>query len=358
MWRKKILGYSAHVSVSSVYGVIEDSHSVARQVEEIPGIQHAVPYIETLVLLRSGDYLQPALVSGYNPDELGLVNTITNHITSGAFDLSEGNVIVGIDLAASLGISVNDTILVYTPKCVTSEDELHLPEELTVSGIFDVGMSQYDERFVLTSLETARELHGIETGAVELRVTTVDYERAHEFARHIQEKLGPEFRTRTWRTMRQDLFGALTVEKNLMRFLLALIAVVAFFCVANTLIVITVQKTSEIGVLKALGFSASKIMGVFIWHGMIQCIIGTFCGIGTGLLVLLYRNDILDLLSAKLDFELFPQSIYMLDRLPATTTFSDVATISGLVIVLCLLATIIPAAYAASRNPVEAMRNE
>jgi lipoprotein-releasing system permease protein len=358
MWREKIISYSAHVSVSSVYGVMEHPEGIAEKVESIPGITHAIPYIETITLIRSDAYLEPALVSGYDPAQVGLVSAISSNITAGACDLSEGHVVVGLDLANSLGISVGDIVLVYTPKCVTAEDELHLPEELTVSGIFNMGMAQYDARFVLTSLDTARELHGIEQGAIELRVTTEDHEKAGLFAKAIEEKLGPEYRTMTWMDMRPDLFSALTVEKNLMRFLLAFIAVVAFFCVANNLIVVTVNKTKEIGLLKALGFPTFKIMAVFTWHAVIQCVLGTIGGIGAGLLILHYRNNILRAMRRMFDFELFPKSIYELDKLPSVTTWQDIRLITLLVFVFCLLASIIPAWRAAKMSPVDAIRND
>lgn len=358
MWREKIISYSAHVSVSSVYGVMNHPDFVAEQVESIPGVEHAIPYIETITLLRSDNYLEPALVSGYDPDKVGLISAISSNMYAGSFELRDDNIVVGLDLASSLGITVGDTVLVYTPKCVTAEDELHLPEELTVSGIFNIGMAQYDARFVLTSLATAQELHGLERGSVELRVTTDDYEKAGVYAKAIEEKLGPEYRAMTWAAMRQDLFSALVVEKNLMRFLLAFIALVAFFCVANNLIVVTVNKTKEIGLLKALGFPTFQIMSIFTWHAMIQCVIGTLSGIGAGLLVLRYRNAILRAMRKMFDFELFPKNIYELDELPAVTTWQDVGAISLLVLIFCLLASIIPAWRAAKMSPVDAIRND
>jgi lipoprotein-releasing system permease protein len=249
---------------------------------------------------------------------------------------------------------------VYSPKCVMSSDEIHLPEELEVAGIFELGMWEFDRRFLMTSIETARELYGIESGAREIRIAAVDPEpeAAELLALAIEDKLGPAYTASTWMDMKAALFSALRVEKNLMRFLLACIAVVAFFCVANTLIVITVQKTGAIGLLKSLGFSGFRIMGVFMWHGMIQCMTGTVTGVGVGMLVLKYRENLLQMLKTQFDYELFPQEIYMLDKLPSATTLEDVMTIAGLVITFCLIATVIPAARAASLDPVEALRSE
>jgi lipoprotein-releasing system permease protein len=139
--------------------------------------------------------------------------------------------------------------------------------------------------------------------------------------------------------------------------LLVFITVVAVFCVTNTLIVVTVQKTNEIGLLKALGFPTYKIMGAFVWLGMIQCIIGTILGVAAGFLVLVNLPNIVKFLT-KFNVEVFPAEIYNLSEIPWATSAQDIILITGFVIVFCAVSSLLPSWRAAKLNPVEALRQE
>lgn len=357
MWREKILSFNAHITVQGI-DVIEDPEEILETIGTVPGVSGAAPFVQGLVFLQKGERVYTPLVRGIDPRHESRVSRVPQHMAAGEFSVADEGVVMGRDLALQMGAAVGDTIIVYSPQSFADPEEVRLPEELEVTGIYDLGMWEYDVGFILTSLENARELYRMESGVSAIQVMTDDPMRAAEVARAIREVLPPYYSATTWMEQNRQLFAALRVEKNMMFFLLIFITIVAAFGITNTLITVAVQKTREIGLLKAVGFSNAKIMGVFIWQGWIQGLIGTAAGLGTGLLVLQYRNDLLNLLSSKFDMELFPKELYHLSEIPMAIIPSDLAIVCGSVLLICTLAGIIPAYRAARLDPVRALRYE
>jgi lipoprotein-releasing system permease protein len=219
-------------------------------------------------------------------------------------------------------------------------------------------MWEYDMGFVLCSLEKGRELVGLEEGVQTIRLMTHDPYRAQETREVIRQTLGTDYYVETWMEQNRQLFSALRVEKNMMFFLLIFITIVAAFGITNTLITVTVQKTKEIGLLKSIGFSSGTVMRIFFWQGWLEGMLGTTAGIGTALIVLKYRNDLLRWLSDTFRLELLPKELYHLSEIPARTSLVDVVIVAGSVIVICTLAGLIPAWRAARLDPVQALRHE
>ena len=162
----------------------------------------------------------------------------------------------------------------------------------------------------------------------------------------------------TWMDANKQIFTALQVEKNMMFFLLAFVALVAAFSVSNTLITLTIQKTKEIGLLKAIGFKEINIVSIFVWIGLIQSMIGSILGLIFALIVLKFRNEILFFLSYNLNVNLLPAELYQLSRLPSQTLFYDVVMVIGMVVIFCVIAVMIPAIKAAKLQPIKALNFE
>lgn len=357
MWRDKILDFKAHLTVTSTVGHIDEPEALCTRIEQVKGVTGAAPAVQTLVLMRHGRREPGApIVLGMPEERVGKVSRVPAK-TAGNFVLDDENLVLGIDLAREMGISIGSKVLLYSPLNVLHDDEMYMPEELRVAGIFNMGMYNFDSRFVITSLDVARDLTGLEGGAESVYVMTDDPMQFEPYRKRLQAALGPTFRVETWRETDELMFRVLSHEKNLMFLLLAFISIVAIFCVTNTLIVITVQKTNEIGLLKALGFSSGKIMGAFVWHGLIQCVVGITLGLGVGLLVGANLNGIIDILS-DLGVDVFPKSIYGFDGLPFRVAISDLRNVVGVVLLACSLASLLPAWRAARQDPVKALRHE
>ncbi|MGI6086628.1 MAG: ABC transporter permease [Kiritimatiellia bacterium] len=362
MWREKILGFDAHVTVMRPEDIITDAPEVSAAVRSVPGVAGVAPYMQGLVFVQHGGRIHTPLLRGVDVELEKEVSRLPQHIIAGTFDMGPEDVVVGSDLAKRLGLSVGSRLLLYAPQQFTSgRDEVFLPVELTVAGIFEIGMWEYDVGFVLTPLGVAAELCGIEEGVHAVRVMTHDPYQAPAVAERISERLADEFpglQCRTWIDLNRQLFDVLRVEKHMMFFLLIFIVLVAAFGLTNTLIVEVVQKTKEIGLLKALGFPSFSIMSVFFWQGFIQGMFGTVMGIGLGILVLRFRNAIMRGLASLLSMELFPKELYHLSEIPARVTFTDVGMVAVLSLLICTLAGFIPARRAAKLDPARALRYE
>ena len=358
MWRDKILDFNAHVTVSVPGGLGEDEEGLCAEIESIPGVTGAAPFLQSLVFIQKPNgQIETPVIRGIDPAREGRVSRIPRSLVAGEYTVAEDAVLVGRDLARRLGVEVGDTLTVYSPATFMDKDEIRLPTEMRVAGIFEIGMWDFDMGYLVTSLWEARDFCG-GAGLEAIQVMATDPYAADRVAAAVGARLGPGYYVTTWMEQNQQLFAALRVEKNMMFFLLIFITIVAAFGITNTLITVTVQKTREIGLLRSLGFSAGAILRVFLWQGWLEGVLGTTLGVGTGLLVLKYRNDLLHFLNDRCGMQLLPEELYHLAELPAHTLPGDVALVAGSVLVICTLAALIPAWQAARLDPVRALRYE
>ena len=358
MWRTKILDFNAHLTVTMQGGVDGDEDGLCEAIEGLPRVKGAAPFLQSLVFIQKPNgQVETPIIRGIDPERETRVSRLAQSVVEGEYSVEDGSVLVGRDLARRLGVGVGDALTVYSPATFMDENEIRLPTEMRVSGIFEIGMWEFDMGYVVGSLWEARDFCG-GAGLEAIQVMADDPYAADKVAERIRERLGPAARVSTWMEMNQQLFAALRVEKNMMFFLLIFITIVAAFGITNTLITVTVQKTREIGLLRSLGFSAGSIMRVFFWQGWIEGLLGTTLGILTGLGVLKYRNDLLRLLNDRFGLELLPKELYHLAEIPARTMPGDIALVAVLVLAICTLAAVIPAWQAARLDPVGALRYE
>lgn len=357
MWRDKILSFKPHLTVTSRYGIIEDDVSLCKQIAAIDGITGVAASIETRVMMQNeGRMLTPVLL-GVTPDRAASVSKIPENMMLGEFNIADDGLVIGVDMASQLGATVGSTVFVHSPLSVMNQDEFHLPEELVVTGVFDLGMRDFDGGFALTSIDAAGDIMAMDYGAYSIYVMTENPFQFVKYADRVQQAIGPHYVVKSWQEVDKLLFEALAHEKSMMFILLAFITVVAIFCVTVTLIVIVVQKTSEIGLLKALGVPTWKILLAFLIHGWVQCLIGTLAGVGAGLAVLVNLPRIVELL-AKMGTEVFPKEIYGLSQIPWEASAGDIIRVCVLVMVACTASCAIPVLRAALLDPVEAFRQE
>ena len=357
LWEEKILDFKPHVSLTPYGGgqVVQDEDRLARDLAALPGVVSVSPEIDTRIMLSFRGRVSAPIVLGVDPDRFRDAYRI-GAPRAGVYDLEGDSIILGVDLARSLGVWVGDDVTVYSPKTLAARDEIFLPLKWRVTGIFSSGQRDYDAGFCVCSLANARDLMGLEHGVFAIHVKTAAPGNAPVFDALCEQirARAPSCRVVTWREADRELFNALAVEKNMTALLLMLVTVVALFCVMNTLLVLTVQKTPEIGLLKALGFPRGKIMGAFVVHGLVQVTAGVLVGLGLAYAILRNLQNIVDQL-AHFGVQVFPKAVYGLDAIPYRLVASDVVWVVVIIYVFGLLAALVPAFLAASKNPVEAL---
>jgi len=355
--REKILGFHAHLTISGG-GVIEEAQEVVAKVRTVPHVTAAAPYTLGLVLLEFNNRIAAPYMKGVDPHLENQVSRLTNFVVEGRFDLDGEKVLIGRELAREYGIWVGDRVTVFSPKNFVKRDEVNLPAEMEVTGIYEFGMYEYDVGFIFTSLKNMQELYELRGGVHAVAAMTDDPIHATAIKHEVNKVLPPPLRAQTWMDLNQRLFAALVVEKNVMFFILIFIIIVAAFGLCSTQITVVVQKTREIGILKSLGATNPQVMLVFVSQGLVVGLFGTLLGLGLGMLLLTYRNPFMHQLSRLTGYELFPKQLYHFNELPAQIIPADIATICVASFLICTLASVFPAYRASRLEPVEALRYE
>ena len=356
IWEEKILDFKPHVTLLPTHGnVIGGEDALAARLRRVPGVVCVTPEIDTRVLISSrGRVLAPVII-GVDGDDFASAYRV-GEPRAGSFDLEGDTLVIGATAARSLGVWVGDEVTVYSPKTLIDKDEIFLPVKWRVGGVFSCGQHEYDSGYVVASLPNVRDLMGLESGVFAIHVKTdcpTDPRRFGAVSAAIAE-IAPNLRQVTWREADREIFNALAVEKNMTALLLSLISLVAVFCVMNTLLVLTVQKTSAIGLLKAIGFRRREIMSVFLVHGLIQCVLGIALGLSASWAILSNLQRIVEWLS-RLGLEVFPASVYGLAEIPHHLVPMDVFWVVALVLVFGTLASFVPALIASLKDPVRAL---
>jgi lipoprotein-releasing system permease protein len=233
-----------------------------------------------------------------------------------------------------------------------------MPADLTVSGIFESGRFDYDLNIIFVPLHIGQELYSLGDDVHGISVETAAPYLAERVKRELNDKLGDRATAETWIDRNRDRFDAIRVERNVMFIILMFLIVIAAFSIMNTLITVTVQKTREIGVMKALGARTWQIVWVFLAQGMLVGFFGNAAGLGFGILAVHYRNEFKEWLANVLHIQLFPADIYEFSSIPAQIVPHDIAIICISAFFICSVAALIPAYFAARLDPVKALRYE
>jgi lipoprotein-releasing system permease protein len=370
--RDKILGFNTHLKVMERSNhTMENWPDTARLVSSNRHVRAVAPMVMEQVLVET----EPATgqrqvgapwLRGIEPEIETNISILPASIVAGKFDVSDRGLLLGAEFARHLNLEVGDRVKVHSPSEIRKWEESQNKEKATlpvspeyeVRGIFDVGYFEYNSAVIISSLEDAQDLYDLGNSVHGLMVMLDDAYQAAVVQRQLLIALGPRFRVTTWMEENASILNALVVEKNVMFYLLFFIMIVAALCILSALITFVVQKTREIGMLKALGARDLQVGLVFLSQGALVGALGDLAGFGLGMLALTYRNQFLHFMNKMTGFQLFPADIYGFTELPALIVPRDVILICGSAWIVCILGGLIPAWRAGRLKPVEALRYE
>ena len=369
--REKILGFNAHLRIEDSDVPLHDYERLMELVAAHPFVRGVAPYVEGQVMIKtqpevgSPRYIVP-LVRGVDPRFEPRISRLLDSLWAGTNDLRGYSLLVGRQLAANLGLRLGDTVAIYAVRQFEKwnsarkqgEEEAPVADDYTVRGIFEMGFHEFDYAYLVTSLANAQNFFDLHNEAHGLMVALRDPDQAPLAKAELQADLGGRYVIRTWMEENSTILDALVVEKQMMFYLLFFITIVAAFGICSGLITFVVQKTREIGTLKAIGASAGQVMALFLGQSLVVGVLGVTAGLGLGLLAVAYRNDFLSFMRRVTGFDLFPAQIYYFNELPALILPQDLAVICGGSLIICVLAGLIPAWNAGRLKPVEALRHE
>ncbi|RPF72572.1 lipoprotein-releasing ABC transporter permease subunit [Aurantiacibacter spongiae] len=355
----RITGLNGHAVVQAYGGRLENWEDVLAEVRDTPGVTRASPLIEQPLLGSYNGRADAIFVRGNTQEDIDRMRESVLLGDMSSLKPGERNVAIGSRLAQNLGIRIGETLTIINPQGRSTPFGT-VPRQIgyTVTAIFEVGLYDFDERFVVMPIPNAQTLllTGDTIGMIE--VQTEDADRVDEILAPVTQRLAGKAVVTDWKQMNASLFEALQVERVAMAFALSIIVLVAAFNILSSLVMLVRSKTRDIAIMRTMGATRRSLLKIFVTAGSIVGAIGTLAGLVLGFTVLIFRQGIVEGLQALFGIELWDPSIRFLSELPAKTDPFEVLFIAGMAMGLSFLATLYPAYRASNTDPVEVLRYE
>ncbi|HEX5064701.1 MAG TPA: lipoprotein-releasing ABC transporter permease subunit [Myxococcota bacterium] len=368
-WRDEIIGNRAHFTVQSGLGPIKDYREALEAVAATPGVVAASPYVDAEGMVR-GDRgeIMAVRVRGVDPDRVGLVTDLREDIKEGSLEAlrpeaqqgDEPAILIGSQLAGALGVTLGDSLVLISPFGGPQTPLGPAPRlaRFEVAGIFQTSFFQYDEVYTYVNLHAAQEFRRTDDVVDGIEARTTDFYRSRKVADAVQEALGFPYYTRDWKEFFPAFFQALKSERVMMFILLSMIMVVAAFSIVSTLIMMIMEKSSDIAILKTMGAEDDAIERIFALEGTLIGLVGTALGVIAGISVTAQIGWIQHQIESAIGIDTLPASVYQFSTLPAELDPGQIVFAVSIALVLALGATLLPSRQAARLDPVEALRDE
>jgi len=360
--RARILGITPHLQVASDSGSILDWKPIEKIVATHPGVSAAAPYIDGQGMLSQNENVQGVMVRGILPDEENRLTHLSDKMKAGKLEnlrAGEFGIVLGVDLARALGARVGESILLITPQGqITPAGMVPRLKQFHVVGIFEVGMSPYDNALALINMNDAQKLYRMGDAVTGISARLKDLDQARRVAADLDTNLPHDLYSSDWTRQNANYFSAVQMEKKMMFIILSLIVAVAAFNIVSTLVMAVTDKQADIAILRTLGASPVSIMKIFMVQGVVIGLTGMLIGVISGVVIALNIGTIVPFIEHLFGVQFLAKDVYFISELPSDLERSDVLVVSIFSFIISILATIYPSWRAAQTQPAEALRYE
>jgi len=362
--RNRILGVASHLQITEGSNTLSNWQQAMGAVDGVPHVVAAAPFIMGQGMLSYDSVAQGTLVRGIVPADEVKVAEFADKMKVGSLDdlrAGEFNIILGKDLAQTLGLTVGDKVVLMSPSGqATPVGTMPRMKQFKLVGLFEMGYQSYDSGLALVHMDDAAKLYRMGDKVTGLRIKLDDPFLTTEVAPVIASKLSNQgnYYISDWVQENPNFFAALKMEKRIMSIIMVLVVAVAAFNIVSTLIMAVIDKRADIAIMRTFGASPRSIMSIFIIQGALIGIIGTLLGAALGIVIALNIDTIIPFIENLFHVQFLAKDVYYISEVPSQILWSDVLLITLTSIVLSLLATLYPSYKASQINPAEALRYE
>lgn len=358
--KDRLLAMTAHASIEGVEGQLEDWQDLQRTAENNDQVVAAAPYVNGQALLVFGEQLSGAELRGIDAQQEDAVSGVAGLMLEGRLDSlepGEFNVVLGVELANKLGVVVGDKVTVTLAEgIVTPVGIVPRTKRFTVSGIYRVGMYEFDRRLAFVNIGDAQKLYRKKDTVTGMRLAVTEIYEAHAIVREVALEHGALVLISDWSRRHVNFFRSIQITKSILFVILLLVIAVAAFNIVSTLVMVVKDKQADIAILRTVGARPSSILRIFVTQGSVIGIVGTLAGVLFGVLLATNLETVVTYLEAIFGIKFLAADVYFISDLPSELRAGDVLRIAAIALALALVSTLYPAWVAARTAPAEALR--
>lgn len=358
--KDRLLAMTAHATIEDVNGNLPNADVLRDVALQNARVQAAAPYVEGQALLVAGKQLSGAEIRGIEPELEDSVSGVAGVMQAGelsSLQAGKFNVVLGVELADELGVGPGDKVtLTLAQGMVTPAGVIPRTKRFTVSGIYRVGMYEFDRRLAFINIGDAQRLYRKKDTVSGVRLAVTDVYAAPDIVREVARAHGDIVLVNDWTRRHVNFFRSIQITKSILFVILLMVIAVAAFNIVSTLVMVVKDKQADIAILRTIGAKPSSILKVFVTQGSIVGIVGTLLGVAGGILVALNLEAIVGFFEATFGIKFLAADVYFISDLPSELQYGDVVRIALIALALALVSTLYPAWVASKTAPAEALR--